>query len=243
MQAVSRFEKKYLIDSASYFRLRNALVPFLEPDHYTKLGNGSYLVRSLYFDTAQYHAVQERKDGIFGRIKLRLRVYSNDASGRPAVLVELKTKKGTTMEKYSTFVPYECYRQFISGNGWGPDCAGDEPVLQEFERLYRVRGLRPTVLVEYSREGYRARDRSPIRITLDQNVHSTRATHLFPGNLLLKPHRPKHIVLEIKTHRKHQPGWLSRLVRDHSLRFSSNSKYVQGIEIVRPNMATLRRIP
>lgn len=207
----------------------------MKQDHYTGLGNGSYLVRSLYFDTYDYASYHDRNDGFFGRIKLRMRAYTDSHKGNTQVLVEMKTKKGAAMEKYGTFISFRHYLHFLQRKSWnGPH----DPILEEFERLYRVRNLEPVLLVQYRREAYYSRDRLPIRVTLDHNVHSCRARQLFPQNLLLKPHRPKHIVLEIKARREHEPDWLRRIVKKHSLKCISNSKYVQGIEIVRPHMVT-----
>ncbi len=212
---------------------------FMKPDPYTAKGDGSYLVRSLYFDTAGYDAFHERNEGCFGRIKLRIRVYTDTDTHKPKVLVEMKTKKGKVMEKYNSFTSYLNYLYFMEHGSWN---GSSDPVLGEFERLYRVRDLRPTLLVQYHREAYRSRDGHPIRVTLDHNVHSSRARDLFPRDLLLKPHRPGCIVLEIKTTAEHETDWLRSIVRYHSLKSMSNSKYVQGIEIIRPYMVTPRNV-
>ncbi|MFP4443317.1 MAG: polyphosphate polymerase domain-containing protein [Spirochaetia bacterium] len=239
MKISSRFERKYRLTLTQYLRVRNSIQAFMKPDPFAVRRNGSYLVRSLYFDTAGYDSFYERIEGYFDRIKLRLRVYTDIETDKPKVLVEMKTKKGNVMEKYSSFTSYSDYLNFMKHGSW---TASSDPVLAEFERLYRVRDLQPTLLVQYHREAYLSRDGRPIRVTLDHNVHSSRARVLFPRNLLLKPHRPKYIVLEIKTTEKHETDWLRRIVRYHSLKRMSNSKYVQGIEIVRPYMVTRREV-
>lgn len=235
MRITSRFERKYILPLTQYYCVRNALVPYMEQDPYTRRGRGRYLVRSLYFDTSDYQAYHERDDGFYGRIKLRIRTYTESADREPMVRVELKTKKGSVMEKYSSFVPYDRYRHFMQYHTWD---SREDPVLEEFERLCRVRSLHPVLLVQYRREGYRSRSRSPVRITLDHNVHSSRARMLFPRGALLKPHHPRNILLEIKLGRGQDPPWLRRMVKEQSLKMVPNSKYVQGIEIIRPHMVT-----
>jgi hypothetical protein len=235
MKISSRFERKYRLDRGDYYRVRNALMPFTVPDYFTLRGKGSYIVRSLYFDTPSYDAYHERDNGDFGRIKLRLRAYTENASALPDISVEMKTKKGRVMEKYSTLVSYERYRHFIRHGSW--ETSGDQ-VLVEFERVFRVRNLKPVLLVQYRREAYQARYSSKARITLDHNVRSSRARDLFPSDVLLQPHRPKSIVLEIKSVPESETPWMHRIVRRHSLASTANSKYVQGIEIVRPLMVT-----
>lgn len=211
----------------------------MHPDPHTAEAGGQYLVRSLYYDTCDFAAVQERSNGDFGRIKLRIRSYTANGDNQPQLLIELKTKKGGVMEKYGSFVPYTRYLHFLQNACW--DSPAD-PVLVEFERLYRAHSLDPVLLVQYEREGYMSKDHQPVRVTLDHNVHSARAREVFPDQLLLKPHRPRTIVLEIKSSRGREPDWLRSLVKQHSLKVVSNSKYVQGIEIIRPNMVTPRRI-
>ncbi|THB64532.1 MAG: polyphosphate polymerase domain-containing protein [Spirochaetaceae bacterium] len=239
MRMNQRLEKKYHLDLAQYYCVRNAIRQHMVPDTYSRLKDGRYLVRSLYFDTADFQAYTERNHGLFGRIKLRIRTYCDQAGESPVIVAEIKSKKGNLMEKYGSLVPYSRYLQFLQSNSWQSPA---DPVLNEFERLIRVRMLQPQLLVQYWREGYRCRQSSDLRITLDHNVHSARAKEVFPGDLLLKPHRPRYITLEIKTPARKEPAWLQALVRQHGLRITSNSKYVQGIEVIRPNMITPRPV-
>lgn len=239
MTVVSRFERKYHLSPGDYVRMRNIVRARMRPDEFTRRAGGRYLVRSVYYDTRDFSAFHERNNGDYGRIKLRVRVYSDSESGVETARVELKTKKGNSMEKYSSFVSYADYLRFCREGTWP---GHTDPVLAEFERIVRVRALQPILLVQYHREGFRTRDGTPVRLTLDHNVHSARATELFPQQLLLKPHRPKNIVLEIKAEAQHEPEWMRDIVRRHSLKQVANSKYVQGIEIIRPHMATPRVI-
>lgn len=248
MSTSERFERKYHLTPGQYQSVRNIVRAFMVPDTYTIRAGGRYLVRSLYYDTRDFSAFHERNEGNYGRIKLRFRVYGDNPGASPPVRVELKTKKGNSMTKFSSFADYREYEHFLVSRSWGRSrgCAGEsappDPVLEEFQRLYHVRGLVPTLLVQYLREGYRSRDGLPVRLTLDHNVHSCRARELFPRDPLLKPHRPRSIVLEIKTNSRFEPDWLRHIVRNQVLKVVSNSKYVQGIEIVRPYMVTPRSV-
>ncbi len=237
MSGLQRFERKYLISLAEYHRLRARLPLHFEPDAYTrKQARGRYLVRSIYYDTHDYRAYYEKEDGNFGRIKLRLRAYADHPESNDIVSVELKTRYGNVMTKHTTRVPHDHYVCFQSTGHWPVD--GD-PVTVEFARLVRVRSLIPVVLVQYHREGYQARSCRSVRLTLDHGVVSTRARSLFPQQVILRPHRPRSVILEIKTS-DGEPRWLTDLVRAHQLKIMSNSKYVQGIEVIRPNMVTPR---
>ena len=237
MEGIERFERKCLLSLAAYYRLKAALAVHLEPDYYTRRQPGDrYLVRSIYYDTRDLRAYHEKDDGSYGRIKLRLRAYSETLNSDSGVSVELKTKSGNVMTKYSARVSYDEYLYFERSGHW-PDLS--DPVVMEFQRLVRARSLEPVVLVQYRREGYRSRNRLPLRVTVDHGVVSSRARTLFPARCILRPHRPRHVILEIKTAVR-EPRWLTDLVVQHSLKPVSNSKYVQGIEVIRPNMVTAR---
>ncbi len=195
-------------------------------------------MRSIYYDTRDYRAWYEKEDGNFGRIKLRIRAYTDHKQECDRVSVELKTRQGNSMKKFSSFVDFSEYEHFVKTGSW---LNYQDQTVCEFERLRRVRQLVPVCLVQYRREGFTSLDRSPVRITMDHNVVSTRAATLFPDSPILKPHRPKRVILEIKTRGK-EPPWLSGLVKQQLLKLSANSKYWQGIEIIRPNMVTPRQV-
>lgn len=235
MRNTSRFEYKYILSHAQYYAVKNALMPYVNKDFYTiNAPDGRYLVRSIYYDTHLLKAFHERNDGQYGRIKLRIRAYQNKPTKEGLISVELKTKKGQAMVKYSTLIPMKSFENYTSTGLFLEDT---HPVLDEFIRLEKARTLEPQLIVEYKREGYQPKAKGNLRITFDHGVSSARAKHLFDPNILLKPHRPKNVILEIKC-QKAQPKWLQRIVKSHNLKIITNSKYVQGVEIVRPSMIT-----
>jgi hypothetical protein len=215
--------------------MRNALVPYMVSDEFsTATPSGTYLVRSLYYDTYDYQAYHEKMGGDYGRIKIRIRSYSKTMADDTPIRVELKTRRGTAMEKFSSFVPASYYTAFMDTHHWPGQ---DSPVLTEFERLYHLRILRPKLLVEYQREGLKTRGHEDLRITFDRHVHSAASDSLFPKSCFFRPHNPAEIIMEIKC-RNQQPDWLLRLIRRHGLKWVANSKYVRGIEVSRPDAVT-----
>lgn len=228
-----RFEYKYRINIQQYYRLKSELVIYMEPDSFTRQAqNGRYLVSSLYFDNDQFQAYYEKIEGNFGRIKCRIRTYYETLEETNPLRVELKNRWGESIEKYSTFVSSAEFREFMLSRHWS---RSENPVLQEFERIYYLRALKPKVLVSYYREGYLPRSREDLRVTLDHDVKSCLTESLFPKPALYKDHHRHSIVLEIKCRRK-QPAWLSHLIRKHGLKYIANSKYTQGVETVRPDL-------
>ncbi|MFP4374323.1 MAG: polyphosphate polymerase domain-containing protein [Spirochaetaceae bacterium] len=236
MNGIARFERKYLLSLDEYYRLRNRIVPFAKRDRYSRRAGGSYRVRSVYYDTRDYRAWYEKEDGDFGRIKLRIRAYTERSEHCDTVSVEIKTRRGNAMVKYSTRIDADEYREFVRSGNW-PSLS--DSTINEFERLRRVRQLVPVCLVQYRREGFAARDGSPVRLTFDHDVESARSSWLFPESPVLNPHRPRRTIFEVKT-RAGEPDWLRAVIREHTLKLAANSKYWQGIEIIRPNMVTPR---
>lgn len=235
-----RFELKYRISPQQYNCVKNALLPYMKLDNYTRVSpSGSYLVRSLYFDTFDFKAYHEKMGGDFGRIKIRVRSYTDQESGDLPLRVELKTRRGSAMEKFSTFIPAWSFSEFLKTWHWPDNINKNDPVLVEFERLLHLRTLRPKILVAYQREGFASRSREDLRITLDHHVRSASASTLFPQSPFFRDHHRYTTILEIKC-RNQRPAWLTELVKRHSLKVVANSKYTQGIEAVRPDVVNPR---
>lgn len=195
--------------------------------------NGGYTVRTLYFDTYDYRAYQEKVNGDHDRIKFRLRTYSREISRNADIRAEMKVRKGNAMEKHGVLVSPESYSFFMKKKRW-PD--NNEPVLQEFERYTHLWGLKPQVLIEYLREGFQDRERSGIRITFDRKVRGTPSDCLFPPiPVYFRDFQPHTFIMEIKCKDNH-PVWLRNLVRNHGLKWVANSKFTHGIQSARPDL-------
>jgi hypothetical protein len=228
-----RFEYKYRLYPQQYHQVRAAIRPFMRLDTYTSSApQGRYLVRSLYFDSADLRAFQEKVNGDCDRTKLRIRTYTRSLQENSVIRVEMKARKGMSMEKHSTFISHAYYHWFMQSNHWP---VLDDPLLVEFERYVRLKTLAPLVLVEYYREGFSARAQQGLRITFDHQVQSVKATTLFPLAPIFRAHQRGFIILEIKCD-KSQPPWLHQLVQTQGLRFMANSKFAQGIETSRPEL-------
>lgn len=226
-----RFENKYRISKDSYHAIRNALTPHMRPDVYTSLsGRDGYFVRSLYFETFHHFIYAQKMAGDSDRVKYRLRSYSADAGSCSKVRVEMKVRRGESLSKYHTFVDYAQYTRFMETRDWG---GAMDDTLEEFSRGMYLFCLRPSVLVDYEREGYESRYRDGVRVTFDHAVRSTHANTLFPDPLpFSRVHHSGEIVLEIK-YQVAPPLWLRDIVQRYGLRLVANSKFTQGIEVGR----------
>ena len=94
-----RVEDKYIVyeDQIAYFRER--LKDLMVRDEHSR--NGSYLIRSIYFDDKQDSALYEIESGIDDRTKIRIRNYNCDDS---FIRLEEKSKKSGFTHKKSVMI-------------------------------------------------------------------------------------------------------------------------------------------
>lgn len=228
-----RFEYKYRLSPAQYYQVRAAIRPYMKPDNYTLAApRQQYMVRSLYFDSADLRAYQEKVDGDCDRIKLRIRTYASALRDNPDIRVEMKARKGMSMEKHGSFISPAQYETFMRSRHFP---SNTDPVLIEFERYVHLKDLNPLIIVEYRREGFTARAQQGLRMTFDHQVKSACSSTLFPEAPIFRAHQRGIIIFEIKCD-KSQPHWMRQLVQTHGLRIMANSKFVQGIEVARPEL-------
>lgn len=228
-----RFEYKYRLLPQQYHQIQAAIRPFVQPDVFTdSTPHHRYLVRSLYFDSADLRAYQEKIYGDCDRTKLRIRSYTDKLHNTALLRVEMKARKDITVEKRSTFIPMDVYTEFLRSGHWHSE---NDAVLIEFERYVHLKHLLPLILVEYHREGFTAKLQKDLRITFDHHVRSASAASLFPSKPFFRTHQLGAVIFEIKCS-KSQPPWLLTLIRTHGLRVAANSKFAQGIEISRPEI-------
>jgi SPX domain protein involved in polyphosphate accumulation len=229
----SRIELKYRLTYFQYLKVRNAIKPYVVMDPYTRgTSTNRYLVRSLYFDTPDYRAYEQKMSGDCDRVKFRLRSYSKENTETNTIRVELKMRQGNRMVKKSVFVPPQEYQHFMKHGHWEDI---QEPVTTEFERQSLTQGLVPVVLIEYDREGYQTRFKSDLRLTFDHQMRSAHARMLFPDHPFFRTQIPKSVIFEIKF-KEHLPLWLTGLVREQGLKVISNSKYTQSLQIARNDL-------
>lgn len=211
-----RHEVKHEISPQDMPALRQRLRAVMSPDSHAP--EGRYQVRSLYFDNLEDKALREKLDGVKVREKYRIRLYNHDPS---LIHLERKQKLGALGRK--TFVPLTPRQaQSMAGGSMDWMAASPDPLLLGFYARLRQEGLRPKVLVDYTREAFVFAPGN-VRVTLDYHIrtglHSAR---------LLDPHCPtvpipgSPCILEVKW-----DAFLPDLVRDlvqldgrHSCAFS-----------------------
>jgi len=215
-----RHEQKYLITTAQISMLENRIRHLLKPDPHTG-ADGSYNIRSLYFDDYENRCFYENENGIDPREKFRIRIYNGSAD---RITLECKRKERGKTLKTSCPLTREQTQMLMVGKPL-PDLAAQPQPLQKLTLQMLTRRLRPVVIVEYDRIPF-VYPSGNVRVTLDTNVASSSRVDLF-----LDPWIPKRPVLpvgqqllEVKFD-EYLPDFIHRNLQLQNLQLTAFSKY------------------
>lgn len=228
-----RHEEKYLCPEPWLAVLEHRLGGFLQQDKNQK--DGSYSIRSLYFDTEEDRLYMESLDGVEKKDKYRLRFYN----GSPDLFkLEKKTSVADLKKKLSSVVDCTSVRDILE-NGFNGSKEGvpyiRDPVLRDFYFQEKSALLRPKIVIDYVRTAF-VSEFGNIRITLDRNIRATGRVEAFlDDDTAMLPLLPEDInLLEVK-YDGIFPGYLARLLNIGNLERMSFSKYVLCRDMIMNN--------
>ena len=198
-----RHELKHYINEMDLALLRARLRVVAKPDENTG-ADGSYKIRSLYFDNYSDKVVVEKLSGLSRKEKFRLRYYNDDIS---FIQLEKKSKVNLLAYKESTVITADQFAALLAGNYECLKLPG-APLIMEFYSKIHYQNLRPRSIVDYYREAwvYRAGN---VRITLDSRIKTSNSVIGFLDPKLVTIPAANAIVLEIK-----YDGFLPDIIRD-----------------------------
>ena len=215
-----RHELKYHITPAEMTVLRGVLRPLMQLDPNGNERN-EYHIRSLYFDTINDDALEEKIVGVGNRKKYRIRIYN--FSDR-VIKLECKSKYGDLISKQSVTIPRDLAEQLIAGDPEGLQRMR-HPLFHDVFREMRTRLLRPAVIVDYVREAY-IHPAEEVRITFDKQLR----TGLYSSDMF-NPSLPTYPVfddpveiLEVK-YDEFLPSYLQSVLSGITAQRSAVSKY------------------
>ena len=211
-----RHELKYFITPAELTVLRNTLAPLMQLDQ-----GHEYLIRSLYFDTINDDALEEKIAGVGNRKKYRIRIYN--FSDR-VIKLECKSKYGDLISKQSVSIPRELADQLIAGDPEGLQRMR-HPLLHDVYREMKTQLLRPVVIVDYVREAY-IHPAEEVRITFDKQIRTgLYQTDMFNPNIPTYPVFDDPVeVLEVK-YDEFLPTYMQAILSGITAQRSAVSKY------------------
>lgn len=215
-----RNEWKYLIDTAQKEVICSRLRPFLKLDKHAE--NGSYMIRSLYFEDYYHSAYEEKDAGVLRRKKYRIRIYNcSDHS----IKLERKKKFGAYIYKESAPLTREEVYKILDGD-YEFLLHSNHPLCREFYVECMSNVMRPRTIVDYEREPW-ILDEGTVRVTFDMDVRAAvGGFDIFdaslPGLHVLEPGK---CVMEVKF-TEFLPQFVRDILPDRSSEFTAVSKYV-----------------
>ena len=162
-----RHELKFKISNSAAEILKQKLSLILGKDKNAYYEDGSYLIKSLYFDDRDSSSYYEKMDGVLYRKKYRIRMY-NDVD--TFIRLEKKMKHNNFTAKEQMLISKDIYSKILDGKI--DEIENTEVLLLEFITNYKNKGLVPSVIVEYHRTAF-TYPISDVRITFDSNIQSS----------------------------------------------------------------------
>lgn len=218
-----RKEIKYIVPLGKALAIREQLDRLLQRDEHC--ADGPYLVRSLYFDSANQIDFAEKLAGVINRKKVRLRIYDKDAS---LCKLEIKQKTDDRQQKLSLIISASDAAEISHGNIKVLKKYFDTSATSLKAYGIMAQGLyRPVAQIAYDRLAYKY-SMYDTRITLDMNVRSSESNlDIFSLDVRYVPIMREDAVLEVKYSGKLM-GFLSALLAQFHLTQGTFSKYCAG---------------
>ena len=213
-----RHECKHYITPYDRFVLRDRLRAVCRSDSHAI--DGKYLIRSLYFDNLDDMALREKLDGVNIREKFRIRYYNGDKS---FICLEKKSKYDSLGTKDQARLTEAEAQALVDGDlSWMTDT--DRPLVRELYTKMTIQGLRPMVIVDYTREPF-VYGPGNVRVTFDYNIRTgLKSVDFLNPDCMTIPVMDDPIILEVKW-----DGFLPSIIRDivqlDGRRTSGYSKY------------------
>ena len=213
-----RHEWKHEINFSDMIAIRQRLRAVAKPDLHAV--DGSYFIRSLYFDNLSDKALREKIDGVNCREKFRIRYYDHDPS---LIHLEKKSKWNGLGNKQSAVLTAQEAQAIADGElDWMLDSG--RPLVQELYSKMQTQGLRPKTIVDYTREPF-VYGPGNIRVTLDYDIRTgLNCTDFLNPDCVTIPAGNAPIILEVKWD-EYLPSVIRDAVQLNGRRTSAFSKY------------------
>ena len=213
-----RHEWKHEINLSDMIVIRQRLRAVANPDPHAV--DGSYFIRSLYFDNLSDKALREKIDGVNCREKFRIRYYDHDPS---LIHLEKKSKWNGLGNKQSAVLTAQEAQAIVDGElDWMLDSG--RPLVQELYSKMHTQGLRPKTIVDYTREPF-VYDPGNVRVTLDYDIRTgLNCTDFLNPDCVTIPAGNAPIILEVKWD-EYLPSVIRDAVQLNGRRTSAFSKY------------------
>lgn len=215
-----RHEYKYMVNAMQEGILRVKAAGVLMPDAHAD-ENGTYLIRSLYFDDITDTCLRENEAGTDPRSKFRIRYYNGDTS---RIMLEKKSKiRGMCAKESCRISEMEC-KMFMNGQVPNVHPGASDTRKQLFTEM-RLRGMVPKVIVTYERIPF-VYAAGNVRVTFDRAITSSvQLDRFLKGDYAERPVLPEGgTILEVKWDEL-LPRHIRETLQIESLTWTAFSKY------------------
>lgn len=219
MRTVFRKEIKYKISKIDFLRLTKHLDVLMQRD---KNGvNGTYIVRSQYYDSLCDRDLHDNLDGVLEKRKIRVRIYTTDD---PYAKLEYKCKSNTDGKKFSLNITKE-EALAMEKRQFGFLLNHEEELAKTLYLKMNQGGYMPKTIVEYKRTAY-MHAVSDVRITFDTDIKAAVVPYgIFSKKLSYVPLiEGDQGILEVK-YNDFIPSELKRVIQEINSLPEANSKY------------------
>lgn len=216
-----RHELKYFIHWHEYIHLKQRLEAVLHSDTNAS-SQGSYQIRSLYFDDMYNSAYKEKSAGLKMRKKYRIRIYNHSDD---LIKLECKRKSGSMTNKVQSRITRDQAHSLIRGEGEFLLGSG-QPFMQDLYIDMRTRQLKPVVIVDYEREPY-VFDAGNVRVTFDKTLEASGGNEdMFDSSIVSKRvFDVPTVIMEVK-YDDFLPAHVRNLIQVQRHSMSAISKFV-----------------
>lgn len=218
-----RYERKFLVSELSLQELESIakLHPHMFLERYHKR-----FVNNIYFDSMMLKNYLHNVDGHSERIKVRIRWYGDLFGFIEKPFLELKIKNGMLGKKESfPLSPFSLDQNFATETIMAIIKNSNIPDAVKKEMHY----LDPVLLNRYKRKYYSSTDKN-YRITIDSDMvfyNMGRRNNSFLPRMV----DDQNLILELK-YDENMYRCVEEITNRFPFRFTKNSKYVNGVEIL-----------
>jgi hypothetical protein len=214
------------------------------------LGRTRYPVTSLYFDSFDLHALEEKESGQFYRRKVRLRTYEEEFRTTSPVFLEIKRRLDAVVLKDRVRLPAGVLKAEMSPRRLLPYLLSQaherDATALEAHMMLGWLNLQPTAIVKYQRMALVAKEAPHMRITVDHHIEGIWRPSTILGNVPMRSVDNinatglngiggKYALLELKSNGG-IPGWLHEAIQDMELNRTAYSKYYLVVMALRPEI-------
>ena len=216
-EPVYRHEIKYETDSDKASLIRHNIAPVLAED--SNVGpDGSYIVKSLYFETPYSTDYHDKELGVQFRQKMRLRTYA----GSDVYKLEIKSKNGDVATKYAVSLTKQQAESLVNGDY---TCLVEKATAN---RLYIYHQLvtnvyRPLMTVTYKRYPF-VNQAGNLRLTFDEDIRYSVSPQAIFEDIPRTGIVTDKTIIEIK-YDDFVPQWITDYILQSGINAGESSKY------------------